>query len=97
VSYNLVSLGYNGRTRTSEVHEGVHIEGKWNPPGPGIPKLQKRGVDAKLKGHAVYDQKAKKFVSFNLLVVTKRWGEMFTTHVPGFLILVLLRWELYSD
>ncbi|MBB14756.1 hypothetical protein CMK22_05755 [Candidatus Poribacteria bacterium] len=74
VSYNLVSLGYNGRTRTSEVHEGVHIEGKWNPPGPGIPKLQKRGVDAKLKGHAVYDQKAKKFVSFNLLVVTKRWG-----------------------
>ena len=74
VSDNLVSLGYKGRTRTSEVHEGIHIEGKWNLPGPGIPKLQKRGVDAKLEGHAVYDQKAKKFVSFNIVVVAKRWG-----------------------
>jgi len=74
VKNNLVSLRYRGRTRTSEVHNGVHIEGKWNRPGPGIPELQKRGVDAKLEGHAVYDQKAEKFVSFNVLVVTKRWG-----------------------
>ena len=74
VNDNLVLLRYKGWTRTSEVHEGVHTEGKWNRPGPGIPKLQKRGVDAKLEGHAVYDQKAKKFVSFNVVVVTKRWG-----------------------
>ena len=74
VNDNFVSLRYKGWTQTSEVHEGVHIEGKWNRPGPGIPKLQKRGVDAKLEGHAVYDQKAKKFVSFNVVVVTKRWG-----------------------
>ena len=74
VKEHLVSLRYRGRTRTSEVHDGVHIEGKWNRPGPGIPKLQTRGVDAKLEGHAVYDQKAEKFVSFNVVVVTKRWG-----------------------
>ena len=41
VKDHLVSLRYTGRTRTSEVHAGVHIEGKWNRPGPGIPKLQK--------------------------------------------------------
>ena len=74
VKDHLVSLRYRGRTRTSEVHNGVHIEGKWNRPGPGIPKRQTRGVDAKLEGHAVYDQKAEKFVAFNVVVVTKRWG-----------------------
>ena len=74
VKDHLVSLGYLGRTRTSEVHEGVHIEGKWNPPGRDIPKLQKRGVDARLEGHAIYDQKTEKFVAFNVVVVSQRWG-----------------------
>jgi len=71
---NLVELRYKGRTLAAEVHDGVHIEGKWNRPGPGIPEPEKRGVDAKLEGYAVYDQKAGKFISFNLVAVTKRWG-----------------------
>ena len=74
VKGNLVELRYKGRTLASEVHDGVHIEGKWNRPGPGIPKPEKRGVDAKLEGYAVYDQKVGKFISFNLVAVTKRWG-----------------------
>ena len=74
VKGNLVSLRFKGWTRTSEVHDGVHIEGKWNRPGPGIPKLQKRGVDAKLEGQAVYDLKAEKFVSFDLIALSSRWG-----------------------
>ena len=71
---NLVALSYKGRTRTSEVHDGVHIEGKWNAKGPGIPQPQTRGVDARLEGHAVYDLKAEKFVAFELVVVSERWG-----------------------
>ncbi len=74
VQGNLVSLGYKGRTRTSEVHDGVHVEGKWNAKGPGIPEPQTRGVDARLEGQAVYDVKAEKFVSFEMLVVSQRWG-----------------------
>ena len=74
VKDNLVSLRYTGRTRASEVHDGVHIEGKWNRPGPGIPDQQARGVEAQLEGHAGYDQKAEKFVSFNVVAVTERWG-----------------------
>jgi hypothetical protein len=74
VQGNLVSLRYTGRTRTSEVHDGVHIEGKWNAKGPGIPEPQKRGVDASLEGQAVYDLKAERFVSFELLAVSERWG-----------------------
>ncbi len=71
---NLVALRFKGRTRTSEVHDGVHIEGKWNAPGPGILKLQTRDVDAKLEGQAVYDLKAEKFVSFHLIALSSRWG-----------------------
>jgi len=74
VKGNLVSLRFNGRTRTSEVHDGVHIEGKWNRSGPGIPELQKRGVDARLEGQAVYDLQAEKFVSFDLVALSTRWG-----------------------
>ena len=74
VKGNLVSLGYKGRTRTAEVHDGEHIEGKWNAVGPGIPQVQKRGVDAKLEGQAVYDLKAEKFVSFDLLALSVRWS-----------------------
>jgi len=74
VKGNLVSLGYKGRTRTSEVHDGVHIEGKWNAKGPGIPEPQTRGIDAKLEGQAVYDLKAERFVSFELLALSERWG-----------------------
>lgn len=74
VQGNLVSLSYKGRTRTSEVHDGVHIEGKWNAKGPGIPDPQTRGVDAKLEGHAVYDLKAEKFISFEMLALSDRWG-----------------------
>ena len=71
---HLVSLAYRGRTRTSEVHEGVHVEGKWNAKGPGIPEPQTRGVDARLEGQAVYDLKRERFVSFELLALAKRWG-----------------------
>jgi hypothetical protein len=74
VKGNLVSLAYKGATRTSEVHEGVHIEGKWNAKGPGIPEPQTRGVDAKLEGQAVYDLKAERFVSFELVALSQRWG-----------------------
>jgi hypothetical protein len=74
VKGDLVSLGYKGRTQTSEVHDGVHIEGKWNAKGPGIPEPQTRGIDAKLEGQAVYDLKAEKFVSFEMVVLSERWG-----------------------
>jgi hypothetical protein len=74
VQGQLVSLSYKGRTRTSEVHDGVHVEGKWNAKGPGIPEPQTRGVDAKLEGRAVYDLKAGRFVSLELVVVAERWG-----------------------
>ncbi len=74
VKGDLVALLFKGRTRTSEVHDGVHIEGKWNAPGPGIPELQKRGVDAELEGQAVYDLKTEKFVSFQLVALSSRWG-----------------------
>ena len=68
------NMGYRGRTRTSEVHDGVHVEGKWNAKGPGIPEPQTRGVDAQLEGQAVYDLKAGRFVCFELLVLAERWG-----------------------
>jgi hypothetical protein len=71
---NLVSLGYKGRTRTLEVHDDVHIEGKWNARGPGIPEPQTRGIDARIEGQAVYDLEAERFVSFELLVLSERWG-----------------------
>jgi hypothetical protein len=71
---DLVSLSYKGRTRTSEVHDGVHVEGKWNARGPGIPEPQTRGIEGKLEGQAVYDLKAEKFISFDLLVLSERWG-----------------------
>jgi len=74
VKGHLVSLAYMGSTRTSEVHDGTHIEGKWNAKGPGIPEPQTRGIDAKLEGQAVYDLKAERFVSFELLVLAQRWG-----------------------
>jgi hypothetical protein len=67
VKGTLVSLCYKGRTRTSDVHDGVHVEGKWNARGPGIP-------DATLEGQAVYDLKTEKFVSFELLAQAERWG-----------------------
>ena len=74
VKGDLVSLHFKGRTRTSEVHDGVHIDGKWNAPGPGIPELQKRGVDAGIEGQAVYNLKTEKFVSFDLVALSSRWG-----------------------
>jgi hypothetical protein len=74
VKDSLVSLSYKGRTRTSEVHDGVHIEGKWNAKSPGIPEPQTRGIDARLVGRAVYDLKADRFVSFELVGQSERWG-----------------------
>jgi hypothetical protein len=74
VKGNLVSLCFKGRTRTSEVHNGVHIEGKWNAKGSGIPEPQTRGVDARLEGQAVYDLKGERFVSFELVALAERWG-----------------------
>lgn len=74
VKGSLVSLCYKGRTRTSEVHDGVHIEGKWNAKGPGIPEPQTRGADARLEGRAVYDLETEKFVSFELVALSQRWG-----------------------
>jgi hypothetical protein len=74
VQGQLVSLRYTGRTRSAEVHDGVHIEGKWNAKGPGIPEPQTRGVDARLEGQAVYDLRAAKFVSLEMLALAERWG-----------------------
>ena len=73
-SMDLWSLYYQGRTRTSEVHNGVPMEGQWNVTGRGIPEPQTRGIDAKLEGQAVYDLKADRFVSFELVVRSERWG-----------------------
>ncbi len=70
----LVSLRYRGRTRTAEVYDGVHVEGKWNARGPGIPEPQTRGVDAALEGRAVYDLHARRFVTFELVARAVRWG-----------------------
>src|SRR5262249_13105033 len=69
-----VSLYYQGRTGRSEVHAGVQVEGKWNARGTGIPEPQTRGVDVKLEGQAVYDLKAQRFVSFELVALSERWG-----------------------
>ena len=74
VKGDLITLSFTGRTRTSEVHDGVHIEGKWNAKGPGIPEPQTRGIDARLEGHAVYDLKAERFVAFELVALAERWG-----------------------
>lgn len=74
VKGDLITLSYTGRTRTSEVHDGVHIEGKWNAKGPGIPELQTRGIDARLEGRAVYDLKTERFVAFELVALSERWG-----------------------
>jgi hypothetical protein len=74
VKGDLIALHYEGRTRTSEVHDGVHVEGKWNAEGPGIPEPQTRGIDARLEGQAVYDLRAERFVSFEMVVSTARWG-----------------------
>jgi hypothetical protein len=74
VKDSLVSLSCKGRTRTSETHDGVHVEGKWNAKGPGIPEPQTRGVDATLEGRAIYDRNAQRFVSFELLALSQRWG-----------------------
>jgi hypothetical protein len=39
-----------------------------------IPEPQTRGIDARLEGQAIYDLKAERFVSFELLVLSERWG-----------------------
>lgn len=69
-----VALSYTGRTRAAEVHDGIHFEGKWNAKGAGIPEPQTRGIDARLEGRAVYDLKAERFVSFELVALGERWG-----------------------
>jgi hypothetical protein len=74
VKGHLVALYYEGRTRTSEVHDGVHVEGKWNAQAPGIPEPQTRGIDARLEGQAVYDLEAERFISFELVALSERWG-----------------------
>src|ERR1041384_6421252 len=71
---DLWSLYCQGRTRTSEVHNGVPMEGKWHAKKRGIPEPQTRGIDAKLEGQAVYDLKAERFVCFELLALSERWG-----------------------
>ena len=70
VKGDLVSLHFRGRTRTSE----AQVDAKSNAKGPGISEPQTRGVDAKLEGQAVFDLKAEKFVSFELVAVCSRWG-----------------------
>ena len=55
----LVSLRFDGATRTARVVRE---------------KEEDRGFDAKLTGRAVYDAKAERFTSFDLLAVGNRWG-----------------------
>jgi len=83
---HLVSLSYKGRTRA--VQQEPRWTGKryWGQDGPrsrevdaklkalGIPEPQTRGIDAALEGQAIFDLKAEKFASFELLVLAQRWG-----------------------
>ncbi|MCH2211491.1 MAG: hypothetical protein MK110_09320 [Fuerstiella sp.] len=70
VKADLISLHFRGRTRTSE----AQAEAKSNAKASGTSEPETRGVDARLEGQAVFDLKAEKFVSFNLVAVCSRWG-----------------------
>ena len=64
VTGDRVSLRFEGRTRTSQTGRFFTqdtIGTAWKAPA-----VQNRGYDAKLLGHAVFDRKAQKFVSFEL-------------------------------
>jgi hypothetical protein len=86
VNGDRVTLSYQGRTRASEEQERWTGKGLFGPDSPraqetdaklkalGIPEPQTRGIDARIEGHAIYDLKAEKFVTFELLVLAQRWG-----------------------
>ena len=71
VTGDAVKLRYTGATRTA-------AEGTWKVLGAEdldeIPGLQRRGFDAILMGEAVWDLKASRFRSFELVAVGTRWG-----------------------
>ena len=89
VKDHLVSLSYQGRTRAVEEEAKWTGKRYWGPDPKladrvrqiddqvkklGIAEPQTRGIDATIEGQAVYDVKAEKFVSFELLVLAQRWG-----------------------
>lgn len=86
VKENFVALRYQGRTRTSQEEEKWTGKGLYGPDSPraketdteleklNIPNPQTRGMDAKIEGQAIYDLKAEKFMTFELLVLAERWG-----------------------
>jgi hypothetical protein len=89
VNDHLVSLSYKGRTRAVQEEAKWTGKRFWGPDPKladrvrqideevqklRIPEPQTRGIDATIEGQAVYDRKAEKFVSFELLVLTQRWG-----------------------
>jgi hypothetical protein len=89
VKDNLVSLAYQGRTRAVHEEARWTGQRYWGPDPKladrlrqiddelkklGIPEPQTRGIEATIEGQAVYDRKAEKFVSLELLVVARRWG-----------------------
>jgi hypothetical protein len=89
VKDHLVSLSYEGRTRAVQEEANWTGKRYWGPDPQfadrvrqidevlkklGIPEPQTRGIDATIEGQAVYDLKGEKFVSFELLVLARRWG-----------------------
>jgi hypothetical protein len=85
----LVSLSYKGAARAVQEEAPWTGKRYWGPDPKladrvrqidekvktlGIPEPQTRGIDAAIEGQAVYDRKAEKFVSFELLVLAERWG-----------------------
>jgi hypothetical protein len=72
VTADRVSLRFEGATRTSQTGKFFTqntIGTAWK-----APEVQNRGFDAKLLGHAVYDRKRQKFVSFEMVAAGDRWG-----------------------
>lgn len=70
IEQDIVTLRFDGHTKTEE-------EGKWSIAGyrdMGRPSAQKRGMELQLLGHARYDRRQEKFVSFEVVAVGTRWG-----------------------
>ena len=72
VTGDRVSLRFEGKTRNSQTGRFFTqdtIGTAWKAPA-----VQNRGYDAKLLGHAVFNRKEQKFVSFELLAAGDRWA-----------------------
>jgi hypothetical protein len=89
VKDHLVSLAFGGRTRAVQEDARWTGQRYWGPDPKladrvrqiddelrklGIPEPTTRGIDATIEGQGVYDRKAERFVSFEVVVVARRWG-----------------------